>query len=74
MSQEIKEATLPITGMTCSACAVRIEKGMKKMDGVEDASVNFALERTSIKYDPNQVSIADVKKKINDKRKKLCNK
>ncbi|MBM7649791.1 Cu+-exporting ATPase [Bacillus ectoiniformans] len=66
MSQEIKEATLPITGMTCSACAVRIEKGMKKMDGVEDASVNFALERTSIKYDPNQVSIADVKKKIND--------
>jgi P-type Cu+ transporter len=49
MTQGEKEAVLPIAGMTCAACAVRIEKGLKKLDGVEEATVNFALERTSIK-------------------------
>lgn len=66
MTQEIKEAVLPITGMTCASCAVRIEKGLKKVEGVEEANVNFALERTSIKYNPNVVKIEDFKKKIND--------
>ncbi|MCM3409335.1 heavy metal translocating P-type ATPase [Metabacillus litoralis] len=66
MTQEIKEAVLPITGMTCASCAVRIEKGLKKVEGVEEANVNFALERTSIKYNPNVVRIEDFKKKIND--------
>lgn len=66
MSEQTKEAVLPITGMTCAACAVRIEKGLKKVEGVEDANVNFALERTSIKYNPSVTNIDDVKKKIND--------
>ncbi|MCM3442909.1 heavy metal translocating P-type ATPase [Metabacillus halosaccharovorans] len=66
MTQELKEAVLPITGMTCASCAVRIEKGLKKVEGVEHANVNFALERTSIKYNPNVVQIDEFKKKIND--------
>ncbi|MDI5789994.1 heavy metal-associated domain-containing protein [Bacillus licheniformis] len=39
-----KEATLQISGMTCAACAARIEKGLKRLDGVQDANVNLALE------------------------------
>lgn len=66
MSKQTKETVLPITGMTCAACAVRIEKGLKKVEGVENANVNFALERTSIKYDPNMTNIEDFKRKIND--------
>ncbi|HZH59209.1 MAG TPA: heavy metal translocating P-type ATPase [Metabacillus sp.] len=66
MSKQTKEAVLPITGMTCAACAVRIEKGLKKIEGVENANVNFALERTSIKYDPNMTNVNDFKRKIND--------
>lgn len=66
MSKQTKEAVLPITGMTCAACAVRIEKGLKKVEGVENANVNFTLERTSIKYDPNMTTIDDFKRKIND--------
>lgn len=65
-AKEAKEAVLPITGMTCGACAVRIEKGLKKLDGVEEATVNFALERTSIKYNPSVADIDDFKKKIHD--------
>ncbi|WP_338786088.1 heavy metal translocating P-type ATPase [Metabacillus sp. FJAT-53654] len=66
MTQGAKEAVLPITGMTCAACAIRIEKGLKKLEGVEEATVNFALERTSIKYNPSVADIDDFKKKIHD--------
>ncbi|MFL0363948.1 heavy metal translocating P-type ATPase [Pseudobacillus sp. 179-B 2D1 NHS] len=59
-----KEATLKIEGMTCAACATRIEKGLKKIDGVEDANVNFALEKTKIKYDPDKTDTATFKEKV----------
>jgi Cu+-exporting ATPase len=43
---------LPITGMTCAACANRIEKQLNKQAGVEKASVNFATARATVNYDP----------------------
>ncbi|MFJ7829427.1 heavy metal translocating P-type ATPase [Peribacillus sp. NPDC097284] len=59
-----KESSLQITGMTCAACANRIEKGLNKMDGVEQASVNLALEKSTITYDPSKLSEEDFEKKI----------
>ena len=41
---------LPVEGMTCSACAARIEKTLNRLPGVR-ASVNFASERASIQFD-----------------------
>ncbi|OLS34263.1 heavy metal translocating P-type ATPase [Bacillus sp. MRMR6] len=64
MSNEIKETNFQITGMTCAACATRIEKGLKKMEGVKEANVNLALEKSTIKYDPEVVSEHDFQKKI----------
>ncbi len=40
---------LPLAGMTCAACAMRIEKQLNKLPGVE-ATVNFATERASVRY------------------------
>ena len=48
--------TLPITGMSCAACARRVEKAVGKLDGVKTASVNFATERLTVEYDPGTVS------------------
>jgi P-type Cu+ transporter len=59
-----REANLQITGMTCAACATRIEKGLNKMEGVEQATVNLALEKSTIKYDASKLSEADFEKKI----------
>jgi len=64
MSNELKETSLQITGMTCAACATRIEKGLSKMEGVEQANVNLALEKSVIKYDPQKVKEEDFEKKI----------
>lgn len=63
-ASKVKEANIQITGMTCAACATRIEKGLNKMEGVEQASVNLALEKSSIKYDPTKLSEADFERKI----------
>lgn len=52
--------TFEISGMTCAACANRIEKKLNKMDGVSSATVNFALESASVQYDKNQVTVNEM--------------
>ena len=64
MSTEVKEANIQITGMTCANCSLGIEKGLSKMEGVEQVNVNLALEKSSIKYDPSKLSETDLEKKI----------
>ena len=66
MSDSMKETSLQISGMTCAACAVRIEKGLNKLEGVEKASVNLALEKSQIKYDPAKTTEETIQKKIED--------
>jgi P-type Cu+ transporter len=46
---------LPITGMTCASCANRIERKLNTLDGVS-ASVNYALERAAVEFDPDAVA------------------
>lgn len=62
MSQA-KELSLDITGMTCAACANRIEKVLNKMDGVE-ANVNLALENAKVKFDADTTQMGDIVSQI----------
>jgi len=58
-----EKTDLAIEGMTCSACATRLEKALTRATGIADAAVNFALERAAVSFDPGQTSvnaIADV--------------
>lgn len=64
MSDKQKEATLQITGMTCAACSNRIEKGLKKIEGVTEANVNLALERSTVIFDPYKTSPQAFEEKI----------
>lgn len=43
--------TLDISGMTCANCALRIEKALSKLPGVQSASVNFAMETATVHFD-----------------------
>jgi P-type Cu+ transporter len=56
--------TLQVGGMHCAACAARVEKVVKRQDGVIDASVNLALERATIVYEPHTVDMATVMGRI----------
>ncbi len=51
----VQRLDLPIEGMTCAACAVRVEKKLNKLDGVS-AAVNYATERASVAFDAATVS------------------
>ena len=51
----MKQNTSKIEGMTCSACASRIERVVKKLEGVESANVNFASETLNVTYDEEKV-------------------
>ncbi|MFP7345734.1 heavy metal translocating P-type ATPase [Bacillus safensis] len=59
-----KKIDFQITGMTCAACAGRIEKGLNRLEGVEDASVNLALETSHIVYETEQLTPDDLKRKV----------
>lgn len=49
--ETIRVETLPIIGMTCANCAATIERGVRKLPGVQAANVNLASERLSVSYD-----------------------
>ena len=48
--------TFTITGMSCANCAVRIEKGLAKREGIQSAVVNFALAGLTVSHDPAVIS------------------
>lgn len=57
---------LPITGMTCAACAARIERSLGKAEGVAEAAVNLATERASVTFDPAVTSVDRIVETIRD--------
>jgi len=59
-----EQTTLQITGMTCAACATRIEKGLNKLPGISKVNVNLALETAHVVYNPVIVTISEMHKKV----------
>ncbi|WP_028547436.1 heavy metal translocating P-type ATPase [Paenibacillus sp. UNC451MF] len=60
----VRQVVLNISGMTCAACAVRIEKVIGKMNGVEHIQVNLALQRASMSFAPGMITIRHIEDKI----------
>lgn len=57
---------LPIGGMSCASCVARVERGLSRLEGVEEARVNLATERATIQYDPSKVSPSDLIKAVEE--------
>ncbi|WP_026330809.1 heavy metal translocating P-type ATPase [Agrobacterium sp. 10MFCol1.1] len=57
-SVDEKTIELDIEGMTCASCVGRVEKALKAVSGVSDASVNLATERATVRVAGNAVSAA----------------
>ena len=60
-----KKIILPIEGMTCASCVERNEKILRETGGVLAADVNFATEKATVEYDPDQVSVSDLAAAVN---------
>ncbi len=63
---ETRRALLDIEGMTCAACAARIERRLIKLPGVQSAQVNLATETAEVVYEPGTVRLDQIRKAIRE--------
>ncbi len=61
---EVKQVILPITGMTCANCVATVERNLKKVDGVENASVNLSSERATVVFSPELTGIQKIVERV----------
>jgi len=62
----VDKITLPIAGMTCAACVMHVENGLGQVPGVLNVSVNLATERATVEMIPGAVTLADLKRAVED--------
>jgi len=60
------EVTIPIRGMNCASCTGKVEKGIAKLVGVSEVTVNLATEKAKVSYDPKMIKLSAIKKVINE--------
>src|SRR3990170_6575492 len=72
MSQEeknqtkIEELTVPVAGMTCAACVMTIEKALRGLPGVREASVSLAGGKAAVRVDAGACTLPDIERAIED--------
>ncbi|MBN1565017.1 MAG: copper-translocating P-type ATPase [Anaerolineae bacterium] len=59
-----KTLTLSVTGMTCANCATNVERNVRKLDGVQEANVNFASEKVTLTYDSSLLKTDTIVERI----------
>ena len=62
----MKTQKFDVTGMTCSACSARIEKNIKKTDGVIETNVNLLTNSMTVKYDESVLNDGNIIKVVED--------
>jgi P-type Cu+ transporter len=60
MSEGLRNVSFPVAGMSCAACAGRVEKALSRTAGVVEANVNLAAEKASVEYDPALVGAGEL--------------
>jgi Cu+-exporting ATPase len=57
---------LPIAGMTCASCVGRVERALRAIAGVREATVNLVTERAAVTWDPAVVSVVELSRAVED--------
>ncbi len=64
-SQELIQDNFQLEGMSCAGCAIAIENAIKKVEGVKESQVNFAMNQARVVYDQNITGIHLIEKAVN---------
>jgi Cu+-exporting ATPase len=56
----LDQVVIPVTGMTCAACQSRVQRTLRGVPGVADATVNLLLDNASVSFDPRTTSVEDL--------------
>ncbi|MCJ7491926.1 MAG: heavy metal translocating P-type ATPase [Dehalococcoidia bacterium] len=60
------ETVIPIEGMHCASCVLRVENSLKKVPGVESAAVNLAIEQATVAFDPQSCTLDSLYQAVED--------
>ena len=71
VNKNLKTYTFKVEGMTCSACANRVERVTKKLDGVQSSVVNFATEKLTVNIDEDEIGYGEIKAAVDKAGYKL---
>ena len=55
-----KHIRFPIDGMTCTSCASRITRAVRKLDGIESCKVDLGSDSAEVAFDPSRTSLAAI--------------
>lgn len=62
----MKKEKYSVTGMTCSACSARVEKSVRKLDGIENVTVNLLTNSMQVEYDENVLNSGTIIAAVTD--------
>lgn len=62
--ENMAQETFKISGMTCAACSSRIERVLDREEGIDQVSVNLVMEKGTVTFDPNQISIEEIYERV----------
>ena len=58
--------TIPVIGMACSVCAANVERKLNSLEGINSATVSFAGRTALVDYDPEKITLKDMKREISN--------
>lgn len=58
--------TIPVIGMACSVCSANVEKKLRSLKGINSASVSLASRTALVDYNPDIISLEDMKREISN--------
>lgn len=64
--EDFEKVTLKVGDMSCTACALNIEKTLNGLEAVQSAIVNFAVEKVTVEYDKTKLRVLDIQNKITE--------
>jgi Cu+-exporting ATPase len=70
-TNHVKTLTLPVEGMTCASCVARVEKALRKIEGVNNVSVNFATEKVTLSFDERKSDLLKLSSTVEEAGYKL---
>lgn len=71
MPGTIDKIALPVEGMTCASCVARVEKTIRKIEGIGEVNVNLATEKVTLSFDREKISLEDIALAVDDAGYKL---
>src|SRR4030065_950806 len=65
-TKNIERIIAPVEGMTCASCVARVEKSIRKVEGVRNVSVNLATEKAMIEFETGKIDLDKISTTVED--------